>query len=604
MHTFQSLLEASQESNPHITPVAESLSGLFLGRVSRAYTSWSGGNPRLQLFLNGEILYIGGQPTQRQGTTEAELAHVAALYGEYGARLWEHLDGNFCLVIRDGDTLRIGVDPVGTRAVYWWVWEDTLAFHSHFMDLAPCYPGHLTEDHGTIGNFLACGAYPPGGTAFREIHHLSPGSHLEFQAGQARVADHFRLECNGARDGESRDVLMDELSALLSRSIESCWRAAKSPVVPLSGGVDSRYITAELAHRVGDKSEIRTITWGERPERAGSDAVVAVQVAERLGLENVFHENLHNHLGIEWERALYLSSGEADVAVEYPNEHLFHQELALQLGFESLFRGDECYGRSPPLLSRRALLPVTNMVHLSLLESSYAGLLDQSVLQPMIQGQSEVLAALLSRLTSPTPTGRRDELYYAFRMRQVLAVYNRVKHAYQEVYNPHLARFLLDWMRGIPDSMRDDKILFRETCARNFPEIAAIPLASTGNLADWEARFQRDRSVIRFYYERCDAAGWLDRIGQKGGILGALRAIESHASAPISHSSPPLPKWRVWTKSTLPRAKSTLPGRFAAEMMSERRRAARFPRYPRIGRITVLHSLLGNIYARRAQRAL
>jgi hypothetical protein len=44
--------------------------------------------------------------------------------------------------------LRVGVDPVGTRAVYWWVWDGVLAFHTHLLDLAPWFPGRLDEDAG------------------------------------------------------------------------------------------------------------------------------------------------------------------------------------------------------------------------------------------------------------------------------------------------------------------------------------------------------------------------------------------------------------------------------------------------------------------------
>lgn len=594
---FHQLAALSQQSTPGLAPSIITDETLHLGVVSRAFSAWRAADAPLKLFLDGEILFINNSPTVSQGRSQAELAEIARLYRTHQADVWRRLDGNFCLIISDGQTLQIGIDPAGTRSVYWWQHDGLLAFHSHLLDLAPCYPGQLTEHFGALGNFLATGTYPPGTTAFHEIQHLSPGCYLTVADGKVEMREHFRMIFQPVLERTPQHVLIDELTERLATSIQGCWNAAKHPVVPLSGGADSRYIVAELARSTGTPHAIPTITWGEDRARPHSDAVVAAQVAAALGVENQWYEKTQSHLETEWARTLYLSSGEADCAVQYPDDHRLHRELAQQ-GFAALFRGDECFGRGLTLHMRRALLPANDLSYLRPDDQEYRAVLGAEALAAMARRQAASLATILDGLQSPTPTGQRDELYYGFRLRQVLVVYNRVKHADLEVYNPLLSRQVLDWNRGLPDDQRQDKRIFRATLLRNFPALASIPFAANSNLPSWQAKFRREPQLVRFYHDVCAADGWLDQFGTKATLLTRLRAIEAAASiqAPTSERAAQKPvskRMRQWLKHTLP-------GQLLREITLESQFAARVPLYLKLGRLAVLHSMLGQIYRRKA----
>src|SRR6478736_3793149 len=145
---------------------------LRLGHVSRSWAVWHDNGANRSFYLDGEIRVIDGQETTDRGTSERELADVARLYDLHGTGVWTRLDGSFCLVIRDGRDFQVGVDVGGTRGIYWWIHEGLVAFHTQVLDLAPAYPGTLTDDAGALGNFLECGQYPPGKTAYQEVHHL------------------------------------------------------------------------------------------------------------------------------------------------------------------------------------------------------------------------------------------------------------------------------------------------------------------------------------------------------------------------------------------------------------------------------------------------
>src|SRR5579862_5186162 len=453
---FDGLLASSRQSNAGIELTVADAPGLLLGYAARRFTPWSGPDPELRLFLDGEILFLDGQRTAERGTSATELAAVAGLYRRHGADFWEQLDGNFCLIVQDGALVRIGVDPVGTRSVYWWARDGVLAFHTHLLDLAPSFPGRLDEDPGAIANLLASGGYLPGATAYRDVHHLRPGFHLAFEDGAARVGRHFRLVSHAREDGATAPAIAGELGAILADSIGAAWGAAERPVLPLSGGIDSRYILAVAAQDAGDLRLLRTVTWGEERDRGpDSDGVLAARVAAAVGVENVWCEQAQDRLETSWQRALYLSSGEADNAVHYPDDHLLHRRLVEEMGVASMFRGDIFWGEGQVPMTRRPLVAAVSTHHLSLDDGTYRRLLDGDALREMARGQSEVLAEMLEGLESPTPAGCYQELYYDFKFSQLMAVFNRVKHADLEVYNPLMTRAVAEWACRLPDRYRE-----------------------------------------------------------------------------------------------------------------------------------------------------
>lgn len=589
---FEQLTTASLESNPGLQLQYVAGERVMLGGAFRAFHSWSEQDGGLRLYLDGEILYLNGAPTQHLGTTADELASVAKLYRRHGERIWEHLDGNFCLIIEDGQTVSIGVDLAGNRTLYYWLHEGVLAFHSYLLDLAPIYPGDLTEDFGTIANVLMCGSNLPGRTAFNEIQHLSPGCYLKFADGKVRSTEHFRLEFQPEFEGIGKEQLIDELNARLSASIKVGWRAAKNPVLPLSGGADSRYVVAEIARQVEDKQRLHTITWGMNPSKAGSDAIVAKQVAAVLGVENVWYEKRQDHLETEFERAIYLTSGEADIAIHYPDDSLLDRLLVQQHNFASMFRGETVFRRYLPLFTNRAVLAENDMSRMGL-DTTYQELIDADIVQRLSEMHNSAMAALLAGLRSPTPTGRRDELYYSFRIRQILGTYNKARNAYLEVYNPLISRNVLEWIRRVPDHARIKRFLFLEAMSRAFPEVAHIPLATTSNLPPWRTRFRTEPKLSQFYRTWCEKPGWLDSLGNKQRVLQSLAAMEETAQVP--QSTPSTQDGSRWKKL----AKDTLPGRLLREMTLEKRFAASLPRYLMLARLAVLHGLLGRIYERK-----
>jgi len=239
--------------------------------------------------------------------------------------------------------------------------------------------------------------------------------------------------------------------------------------------------------------------------------VIAWRVAATLGLHHTWFETVQRHTAETFERAIYLSSGEADCAIHYPDDHILHKDLATNHGFASIFRGDEMFGimSTWKMLTTRGALAQSSIIHLSK-DHGYANLVDRAQLDRMSAEQATFVEAVRKNLRSARPQGQRLEMQYGVYLRRELAPYNAVKNAELEVYTPWLHRPLIGWLRGIPDDLRPGKAIERAAVLRRFPELAAIPYATRRNLPDWEARYRSDPSYATFLRAWFSEPGWLD----------------------------------------------------------------------------------------------
>lgn len=603
--TFDDLVELTTESNPGIPTDLEKTDGLSVGHHVRSWARWDDPASDLTLLLDGEIRLIDGMEASERGSAAAELATVAALYRQHGSAVWDRLDGSFCLIVRDGGSVRIGFDVAGTRAIYWWAVDGVVAFHARLLDLAPAYPRGLRVDEAGVAAFLADALYPLDATAFEGIRLVGAGQVLEVdpapEGSRAVARDYFRFTPATGRSMRPIETVADELNDLLESVVGRSWRAAVDPVMPLSGGVDSRYLAAMAARVAGEPRLVQTITWGEEPTRAGSDAVIARQVAATLQVPNLWCEKLQLHDAETVERALYLTSGEGDGVLNYPSEHEIHRRFVEEYGWRSMFRGDQLFGEAHRLLTNRALLAAASLTRIGL-DRTYAELLGVDLLRPMAKAQDDLYARREAALTARGAQGRLYELGYETDFRRELAPYNTLKNLHFEVYTPYLDRQVLDWVREQPDVYRSDKRLIRLALDRRFPALSPIPFASRPNVPDWELRARTDPTLAHAFRDLCEGPGWLDTIGARTRVIAALERLESEARASSPSgavpSTPAQSKKSGLSVTARDAARATLPGKLVREWTMERRAISSRSMFSRLSRLVVVHLLIGRAQAR------
>jgi asparagine synthetase B (glutamine-hydrolysing) len=617
---FDRLCAHSARSNPGLEICAASAPNLRLGHRLRSFSFHDDPDADVTIALDGEVRAIEGRDTRQRGHGEDELATITDLYRRHGRGLWERLEGSFCLLIRDGREVRIGFDIAGTRAMYWWAADGMVAFHSHLVDLAGAHPGEPAVDPAGVAGYFAQSFFPLHATAFRGISVVGAGQVLEIDPDgdgwTAQAVDHFRYVPGDVRPDETLESLAGELNELLDQTISRSWRMADNPVVPLSGGVDSRYLAAALVRSAGDPSLVPTITWGQEPTRPDSDAVIAPRVAAALGAPHTWYEKLQPYATETLQRAIYLTSGEGDGALHYPRDHEFHEWLAAERGYRSLFRGDQLFGEAHPTLTMQGAFAVSGLSRFRL-DPVYPSLLGRDVAAEMARAHDELLTRWSGSLVTTTPHNRLYELVYDAQIRRELFPYNRLKDLQFEVHTPMFDRAVIDWVRRLPERQRTKKRVLKLAMAQRFPEVASIPYATRNNLPDWDRLSVTDPSIASTLLELCRPPGWLDAIGARSNVIAGLEAMRATAERASAERAAALrtgahatgnrgvrwprgdamQRFNVLLRNT---ARATPPGRYGRELTMQRRAVMNRTMYARLSRLAVIHELLGQAAARRA----
>ncbi|MFW5967074.1 MAG: asparagine synthase-related protein [Persicimonas sp.] len=147
-------------------------------------------------------------------------------------------------------------------------------------------PGRLTVDREVLPVFLRLGYVPGTKTLFEGVECLPGGHTVEYDKGGWRTVDRFGFSQRIDRDryrGRSEDELSERGARLFVEAVDRCFEPSRRPIVPLSGGMDSRAIVAALLEMTEAKN-IRTVTFGT-PGTAEFD--LANRVARRAGTDHL-----------------------------------------------------------------------------------------------------------------------------------------------------------------------------------------------------------------------------------------------------------------------------------------------------------------------------
>jgi asparagine synthase (glutamine-hydrolysing) len=206
--------------------------------------------------LNGEIynhpalldrLRSGGHTLASRCDTEV-LVH---LYEDYGDALVHALEGMFAFAIWDARHRRLllGRDRFGEKPLFYCERGGEIAFASEASVLAAGV-GHAAEvDPAGVDAFFVFGYVPGPETILRDVRQVPPGATLAWDAEsrQVQVARYWSPPLSRARGVISADEAVEEVDALLTRSVRSRMLADVPLGVLLSGGVDSTLIAAVAA---------------------------------------------------------------------------------------------------------------------------------------------------------------------------------------------------------------------------------------------------------------------------------------------------------------------------------------------------------------------
>jgi asparagine synthetase B (glutamine-hydrolysing) len=457
---------------------------------------------------------------------------------ERGPAFLEGLDGSFQAAVHHRGATWLFADPTASRRLFYAAGEEGLWFSPEVGPLArlPAFAGGDRIEPANLVQFLLSGRFFAGRTLLPWVRKLLPGESLVWRAGRLERRRHFRYEVTHPE--ADRPGLLEELGELLERAVLRAWEQADAPVIPLSGGYDSRYIFNTLARHAEVPKPRWTVLWGERMDLPGSDSAIAREVARRGGAQHITLPWRTEALPEQFEEMFLAQSGMTELIFTHSDELAIFRSLAGR-GFRTVLRGDECFGPKgeevscvPGALSRVAMSRAADVPE-SRRWLSRGG-------EAWLAAHDEAMSGLLAGAPAG-PSELRDTLYGRERLPALLHHHNYHKLHFVEMMNPFLDRDVLTFWSALPRRHRVDKTLLRESYHARFGDHHEVPIATLDNGADWTGGLRRDPHLAAWVRDRLAALPEpLDRNLFLEKLDAVLAGTPEPPASPTAHRVPAL----------------------------------------------------------------
>ncbi len=241
--------------------------------------------------FNGEIYNYRELRTtlQRKGhqfRTNSDTEVIVHGYKEWGAELFNHLNGMFGLAIWDAlnERLVVARDPMGIKLVYYRNADGRLTFGSEIRAVLAAENSNPEVDPAAANLFLRFRYTPSPYTIFKGIRKLAPGTLLIVEKGQCREKRWYNFVptpfATPKKDNEAVEELLDLYRHAVRRHLLS-----DVPVgILLSGGLDSGLLLA-LMNEHGQSWPAYTVGYGR--SFCDDELCDAAETASLLGARHV-----------------------------------------------------------------------------------------------------------------------------------------------------------------------------------------------------------------------------------------------------------------------------------------------------------------------------
>ncbi|WP_306601928.1 hypothetical protein [Geothrix sp. 21YS21S-2] len=375
-------------------------------------------------------------------------------------------DGSFALVRSDGGLTELCSDYGGTRTL-WYAITDTDFFVSTSQRAIICLLQGLSLSRPGFAWFLSSGSLGPSGAWDTRIRRLPRGARLTLDRARwtlSLVTTSIVFRNLPMR----REEALEGLRHVLAKAIGSCQGLSPQWILPLSGGYDSRMLLATL---YGTGLRPRTVTWGLAASRTqrGNDAFIAEKLARHYGLRNDYLLTEHSVAPppVVVDAFIEAHGGTTDALFPYLDGLSLWARFALE-GVDGIIRGDEGFGTiSRPERHHRY---AQDMILLS-------ELIGDEAAEAVADGR-QTLPRELRREPEETVQTYGDRLIHACFIPIHLAGLTDVKTPFVDVLNPMLAGSVLEFVRMMPDHLREGRNVYGQLTRSIGPPIPFAVLAA------------------------------------------------------------------------------------------------------------------------------
>jgi asparagine synthetase B (glutamine-hydrolysing) len=351
-------------------------------------------------------------------------------------------------------------------------------------DSLAAIPRALEPDPLAIRAFLRIGYVPGDATLFRDVDCLPGGCRIEVDERGWRVTN--RLQSAAPRSNVSRSAALEEGARLFVEAVRRGIRSGVRPLVPMSGGLDSRAILAALLEEF-PASGIDTYTHGTP---GSGDFEIGTRVARFAGTNHVTLNLDQIPFTEEALRAAAIWS-DANTDLAQPSVWL---HIARRLGTSAPqwtgFTGDGVGGSH----FRGGVQSDAEAVAAFLREESGYKFLGD----PQDIRDAKLVA---TQTTYDRSLSRHEAVWFANHVERYTA-HHIFMNAFEFV-NPFMDDAFVDFMLSLPPELRAGKRFYDEMMFARFPKLFALPTKGDGwrsggfkQLA-WRANFMVRKAAWR-----------------------------------------------------------------------------------------------------------
>lgn len=211
-------------------------------------------------------------------------AVIPHLYEEFGARLFERLDGIFAIALWDAGTrtLMLARDQLGVKPLYFHRRGAELRFASEIKALLEDPAVERELDLAALDEHLTYRFTPAPRTLIRGIEKLEPAKVLTWREGAVQT-DHYWRTGSVVRDDLTFEDASAQFRGHLRAAVHRQMMSDRPIGLMLSGGVDSGAIVALMAEQ---SSQVKTFTVGWEGGGDGDETHLARETANLFGTEH------------------------------------------------------------------------------------------------------------------------------------------------------------------------------------------------------------------------------------------------------------------------------------------------------------------------------
>ena len=376
-------------------------------------------------------------------------------------------DGNYALFRTTENEIEVATDAAGSRTI-WYYFDDDQFIAATSQRAIVMFLGEFAFDDRVIPWMLSTGSLGPTLSWDRRIKRLQADSSVRLSKNAWTVSVEERpvvfseVKRDPREHGEALAAATRGTIAHLAGLDFTRW------LLPLSGGYDSRAILCFIHQELGISSDLKTVTWGESRSLGteGNDATVAQELALSVGAKHKYvgTDFLAEPIKVVVDRFLSCSEGRIDKIAGYTDGLKIWADFCND-GVTGIIRGDA--GFSPKRFtsepSGRPMLGCgfcSDFGNLGRIADRFGLCREQELPDVLKKGESESFDTW------------RDRLSQAYRLPTINAASSDVKYSYVEQINPLLSRAVLNVIRGLPDRLRNDRLVHKRIVSEIGPKVS------------------------------------------------------------------------------------------------------------------------------------